>query len=402
MWDRHKVLILVPFVVLITLQLFRSVSADTINVDLIYFGIEEKPHVPLTLLEEPIEDNGVRGAQLALNDNITTGRFLGHNYTFEVVKSEVDQLETTFLQLLANGGQIFIVDLEVDNLKKIAALPEAKDTLLFNIRAPDDELRNSSCSWNTLHTIPSRAMLADGLAQYLALKRWLDWILIVGQTERDQLYADAIRRAGKRFGADIVEEVQWKFNPGARRTDSGHVSEQQEVPTATQTSDYEFAIVADESDNFGEYLSYRTYRPRLVAGTQGLIPTSWHRSHEQWGGTQLQRRFRKLANRHMSPRDYHAWTAMRAIGEAVVKANSADTEKLRTALFDPEFKLAAFKGVALTFRTWNGQMRQPILVSGARALITVSPQRQFLHERTPLDTLGYDLQDSSCTAFVDS
>ena len=101
----------------------------------------------------------------------------------------------------------------------------------------------------------------------------------------------------------------------------------------------------------------------------------------------------------MTPRDYAAWVAVRAIGEAVVKSNSADIPLIKDALFDPKFKLAAFKGVPLTFRTWNGQLRQPILVTGARSLITVSPQRQFLHERSPLDTLGYDLPDSSCDQF---
>ena len=372
-------------------------SADEVNVNIVYLGIDEKPHVPLTLLEVPIEDNGQRGAELALNDNITTGQFLGHKYKFEVVRPKVDHLESTFLEMLQANNKLFITDLEIDNLVRISSLSQAEDALLFNVRAPDDVLRSDACNRNTLHILPSRAMLADGLAQYLAWKRWREWVLIVGQTEPDRLYADAIRRAAKRFGAKIVEEVQWDFDTGARRTDSGHVNEQQEVPNATQTRDYDIAIVADESDNFGEFLTYRTYRPRPVGGTQGLVATSWHRSHEQWGGTQLQRRFKKLADRDMTPRDYVAWAAMRAIGEAVVKANSADPEKLRTALFDPSFKLAAFKGVPLTFRAWNGQLRQPILVSGPRSLITVSPQRQFLHERSPLDTLGYDLPESACT-----
>ena len=397
-----KDILLIIFAFLLSSFALYAHSADEVNVKIVYLGIAEEPHVPLTLLEVPIEDNGQRGAELALNDNITTGRFLGHKYEFEVVQPEVDNLESKFLELLQANIRIFITDLEFDNLTKISSLSQAKDVLLFNIRAPDDSLRNDDCNRNTLHVLPSRAMLADGLAQYLAWKRWRDWVLIVGQTEPDQLYAEAIRRAAKRFGANIVEEVQWDFDTGARRTDSGHVNEQQEVPNATQTRDYDIAIVADESDNFGEFLSYRTYRPRPVGGTQGLIPTAWHRSHEQWGGTQLQRRFKKLADRDMTPRDYSAWSAMRAIGEAVVKANSADPEKLRSALFDPAFKLAAFKGVPLTFRTWNGQMRQPILVSGPRSLITVSPQRQFLHERSPLDTLGYDLPESACTQNISS
>ena len=48
---------------------------------------------------------------------------------------------------------------------------------------------------------------------------------------------------------------------------------------------------------FAEYLPYHTWDPRPVAGTAGLVPVTWSRVHEQWGGTQMQRRFEKLAGR---------------------------------------------------------------------------------------------------------
>ena len=62
----------------------------------------------------------------------------------------------------------------------------------------------------------------------------------------------------------------------------------------------------------------------------------------------------------------------------------------------PEFTIAAFKGEGLSFRSWNQQLRQPILLVNPRVLVSVSPQEQFLHQRTPLDTLGYDEPESEC------
>jgi hypothetical protein len=41
-------------------------------------------------------------------------------------------------------------------------------------------------------------------------------------------------------------------------------------------------------------------------------------------------------------------------------------------------------------------MRQPILIAGARQLVTASPQQGFLHRVTPLDTLGVDREESRC------
>jgi ABC transporter substrate binding protein (PQQ-dependent alcohol dehydrogenase system) len=166
---------------------------------------------------------------------------------------------------------------------------------------------------------------------------------------------------------------------------------------ATQrASNYDVLIVADESEVFGEYVPYRTWDPRPVVGTQGLVPTAWDRVNEQWGATQIQRRFIAQAKRPMLERDYAAWLAMRAIGEAATRTNSTDPAVLKRYLLSENFKLAGFKGVPLSFRPWDQQMRQPILLASARTLVSVSPQEGFLHPVSPLDTLGYDKPESHC------
>ena len=230
----------------------------------------------------------------------------------------------------------------------------------------------------------------DALAQYLIWKKWRKWFLVVGRRDEDRLFAAAVRRAAGRFGGKIVAEKVWEYGPDARRT------AQAEMPVFTQGIDYDVLIVADEIGEFGEYLIYRTWEPRLVAGTQGLVPTMWHRTHEQWGGWQLQRRFHKLVGRWMTPLDHAVWAAVRVIGEAATRAQSTAFDKVAAYLRGPEFALAAFKGVALSFRPWNGQLRQPVLLAAPRTLVSVSPQRGFLHQYTELDTLGYDRPESGC------
>ena len=58
--------------------------------------------------------------------------------------------------------------------------------------------------------------------------------------------------------------------------------------------------------------------------------------------------------------------------------------------------MAAFKGQGLTFRRWNQQLRQPMLLAAPRSLVSVSPQSGFLHQRSPLDTMGFDEPESDC------
>ena len=176
---------------------------------------------------------------------------------------------------------------------------------------------------------------------------------------------------------------------------------QRQMPVFTQNApEHDVILVADESDVFGEYLPYQTWDADPIAGTHGLVPTAWSRVHEQWAGTQMQNRFETHAGRWMRERDYTAWLGVRSLGEAVTRTNSNDPEVLRDYLRGAEFQIGAFKGEALTFRTWNQQMRQPILLAAPRILVSVSPQEGFLHQRTPLDTLGFDEPESSCRLAV--
>lgn len=345
----------------------------------------------LSNLDEVPDDIGFSGGQLAIRDNNTTGRFIKQRFELDVsvVPADGDPV-SVFAQLVADGHRLIITDLRADTLLSIADQPDAKNVLIFNAGASDDRLRNADCQANVLHTAPSRAMLADALAQYLAWKRWHRWFLVVGRREEDRLFAAAIRRAANRFGAKIVEEKEWTYGPDARRT------AQSQVPVFTQGIDYDVLMVADEIGEFGEYLVYRTWEPRPVAGTQGLVPTPWHRTHEQWGSVQLQNRFRETYGRWMAPVDYAVWMAVRSIGEAATRTGSADLASLAGYIRSDEFELAAFKGRKLTYRDWNGQLRQPILLAAPRSLVSVSPQKGFLHQVSELDTLGYDRPESGC------
>ncbi len=193
-----------------------------------------------------------------------------------------------------------------------------------------------------------------------------------------------------RPGGKVVEERTWTQTHDARRT------AQSEVPVFTQGVKYDILVAADEEGQFGEYLVYRTWDPRLVAGTQGLVATAWHRTHERWGATQMQNRFRRSANRWMTSKDYGAWIAIRSLGEAATRTRSVEFEKLAHYMLSSEFSLAAFKGIKVTYRPWNHQLRMRILVAAPRSIVSVSPQQGFLHHVSEMDTLGYDEPESGC------
>jgi len=127
---------------------------------------------------------------------------------------------------------------------------------------------------------------------------------------------------------------------------------------------------------------------------------SWHPALELWGGTQFQHRFKRLNDRIMRPIDYDAWLAVRVAGEAVNRTKSNVFKDLVTYIHSPKFEVAAFKGVSTTFRDWNGQLRQPIILATPKIEVSISPQPGFLHQFSVLDTLGIDKPETKCKAYT--
>jgi ABC transporter substrate binding protein (PQQ-dependent alcohol dehydrogenase system) len=373
-----------------------ALAADPVMIGVGYLGTAANRST-LSLAEKPAENDGVAGARLAIEDNNTTGKFLGQRFTLEErrVKDGEDPVQAA--TALADNNGFIIADLPADALLKVSDALRERGTLLFNVGALDERLREADCRANVIHTAPTRAMLADALAQYLVWKKWSRWLLVVGSHDEDKLFADALRRAAARFGAKIVQERTFEDKGGARRTDSGVTLIQRQMPVFTQQAPaYDVLIAADESEVFGAYLPYRTWDPRPVAGSAGLVPRSWDAAQDQWGAIQMQNRFFKLNSRRMTALDMQAWTAVRMIGEATSRTNSGDVKKVTDFIKAPDFSVAAFKGTRLTLRDWNLQLRQPILLVDGRMVVSVSPQEGFLHQVSELDTLGYDRPESKC------
>ena len=381
--------------ILLTLSLslflsFNSFAEHKQEIRIAYLTQEKQMPAALSNLDPFISDKGLQGALLGLKDNNTTGQFTQQSYTLkQAVVPLGGDVKQVFTALLKQGFQLFIVNLPAAQLVELHQLNN-NQALLFDVATRSDAFRHNQCLADVLHLLPSRAMRADALAQYMLKKRWRKWFLVVGNTPEDALYAQAIKRSAKRFGMKIVAEKKWLHSYDARRT------AQSDIPVFTQVDDYDVLVVADEQGLFGEYISYRSWLPRPVIGTQGLVATAWHRTHEQWGAVQIQNRFKTLAKRQMQEQDYAAYLAVRAIGETATRTHSVAASAIKEYLLSEKFKLQGYKGKPLSFRSWNGQLRQPVLLAAPTSLVTAAPLEGFLHPKNELDTLGYDRPETQC------
>ncbi len=393
-WRRLGALLVAVLVLSLGDGAVRAQGAATLEVK-IAIVVRQKPPPPLYDLTAVPQDEALQGARLAIQDNNTTGRFLGQHFGLEeVVLGKGQSPAEAARKLVDKGVGLILVDLPAEQLLAVSDALKGRDAVLFNVAAEDNSLRGKDCRANIFHVAPSRAMLTDALGQFLLRKRWTRLFLVHGKTPADKLYAKSVRHSAKKFGLDIVAEKPWTYGPLAQAR-GDNITEAAALDF-TQGYDFDVLVVADEEDNFGDYLLYHTRRPKLVVGTQGLIAASWHKTQFAFGSEQLQDRFLLLAHRHMRPIDYQAWVATRAIGAAVVHLKSGDPRAIAAYMITPGFDLAAFKGVAVSFRPWDHQLREPLLLAQPAFLVAIAPLPGFLHQHTTMDTLGVDQPESQC------
>ena len=380
------------------LFIFSIIAAEIQQIKIVHLNriIEREPTI--YSINPEIINNGILGSRMGIKDNNTTGKFTNQN--FELIEQNImpnESAKEIFEKFRKDKYKFFILNVSKDDFNKILSSDLLEDALLINTSLKDNDLRNDKCNKQILHTAPSYRMLSDALIQFLKKKNWTKLLLISGVNERDKQFADSIKVSSKRFGLKIINEKVWDFNHDFRRTAD------LEVVKFTQGEKYEVLVLADEGNtfgdsgnSFGDYIPYRTWKPTIVVGGEVLKPTSWHFAHEQWGGNQMQSRFLKDSKRLMTDIDFNSWVAVRAIGEAITRTKSLDSKIVLDKIMDEKFNLAAYKGKPVSFRKWNGQLRQPILLVTPRALVSVSPQIGFVHPRTELDTLGVDQPDTKC------
>ena len=334
-----------------------------------------------------------QGGQLALDDAKAIGRVVHIDFSMEkaTAKSVDDLFDRISGWIETEDVHFVLTDLPATALSDLAHRLMDKPVILLNVSAPDDTLRGSDCAPNMLHIYPSAAMLSDALVQYLASRRWLQILVLSGPTSEDTAMVAALQRSAKKFGAKIVEVRPFRLSNDPRiRTETN-------IALMTTGANYDVIYVADSSGEFGRYVAYQTALPRPVVGSAGLMPTAWTWSWDRDAAVQLQHRFEKRAlPLRMNGQGWAAWEAVKAIAQAATRLKSTSFDALKAFLLSNKLNLDTVKGNPGSFRPWDHQLRAPVLLSTADAVIDRAPLPQFLHQTNVLDTIGIDAPETAC------
>ncbi len=333
------------------------------------------------------------GAELAIKDTRPMAHALGLTLSLDhhVLEAEAP-IEAEARLILDNPPAAVIADLpEADMVALAKALPAAAMPV-FNIRHREDALRRDLCGTGVFHIIPSTGMLTDALAQFVVRKNWRKVLVLHGPAPEDLVLAQAFQTSAQKFGARIVDTKAFILGNDPRKRDESNVA------LLTGSDDYDVLFLADTGHDFGRYVPYTLAKPRPVIGTEGLRAAAWDAIAERFGAPQVNHRFERSAHRPMTEYDWAAWVAVRAVVEAAARRKALTGPAFEAALAHDELPIDVSKGIEASFRPWDRQFRQGVMLLTSDVVIETAPLEGFLHRKTPLDTLGTDEPEFHCPA----
>ena len=309
----------------------------------------------------------------------------------EAVADQASGLDKLLRQLHTERALIWLLDLPPELMPQALHTARQLGVLAINPSSPLDSLRSQGCDAMVLHTYPSQAMLADALAQYLAARSWRQVLVLQGPQPQDQVLTQAWQRAAQRYGIKNTQTRAFKFSSDPRERDAGNPR------LLTADRQHEVVAVWDTEGDFARSLVYATQWPRLVVGSNGLVALAWHTQWERYGAPQLNRRFARQALRPMAGQDWAAWVGIKAlVSAAAMPPTTTAPSPLATRLRSGEVRIDGFKGLPLSFRAWDGQLRQPIFLGHADGVAGTAPLDGVLHPVDTLDTLGREDKEQPC------
>jgi len=367
-----------------------SVHAATLKATLI--GLEDDPRLERTRLERAYLGHAggpaIDGVQVALAEGGFELDAAGATIALSPATARSIEAARAAAQAAEKAGAaVILTDLPADWTLAVA---DAVKLPVLNVGAPEDSLRQQDCRSRLYHLLPSERMRSDALAQMLTSRKWSKLLLLIGPSPQDQQRAATAQASMKRYGLQVVASKPFKLSTDPRERDLANPL------LLTASNAYDAVWIVDSDGEFARGLPYRTVLPRPVVGDAGLVALAWHAQFERYGAPQVSRRFFKAAKHPMTDRDWAAWIAgktLLALATAIPKGTPANwAQALAKTSVDGS------KGLNLSFRAWDGQLRQPLLLTDGQGVIAQAPIEGLLHPTDVLDTLGADAPEKLCKA----
>jgi len=251
------------------------------------------------------------------------------------------------------------------------ALADAADrlhVLFFNVGSPADALRGAECRRLAFHVDASAAMRTDAVADWLAgpggARHWyfLHPPTAAGHALWGRARAALGQRGGKEAGnADVAPDVT-DLRPLLRDAQKeGADAIFAALPPAQQMAlAAQYRELAPPFQLAGPFLDTAAFRAVPVSARAGVWPTLWYYERKPFGAGSLSGRYLDRFGLPMDAPGWAGWVALKMLWEATQRARTTDPAALAAFLVSEHAEFDGHKGVPLSFRPWDHQLRQPL------------------------------------------
>ncbi len=320
------------------------------------------------------------GLVLGAEDGALNGAMFGWSPEVVVANAPTPEaVERAARRLIARDGVTVLAGgYSEDQARVLSSVARESGALFLNIGATSDALR-SDCAAQTFHVEASDAMYIDALLGWFVRAGFRRWHIVQDGTAQGKARSDRARAAlaDRHWGAEIVgEDVVAPGDIGAiapaltaiaaARPDvvlllldwrsqldflASAAARGLEVPItgfpepAAQTRDFYFAAARAA--------------PRQGAGYRAAL---WEATLDAYGARELNARFAGRWGRPMDPAAWTAYQAVKIATESAMATGSRQGRDLAAHLLGEGVVFDVSKGIGVSFRPWDHQMRQSLFL----------------------------------------
>lgn len=266
----------------------------------------------------------------------------------------------------------------------LSRLAEQRRVLFLNIGSPGDRLRQEACGRYTFHLEASAAMYLDALAAWFIQAGFRNWFVVYEEgAEGQSLYQRARKSLLERhFGAREVGRASVSpSRPDFRSILEGIRRVQPQVVLLLLGAEAQLAFLGQyeaarlgaavtgfpypEAQTRAFFAASRSRAPRAGAGHRAVL---WEAKLDAYGARELNARFRERFKKPMDPPAWASYQSVKLLFEAASFGGSLEGPRLMSYLENPTTVFDVHKGIGVSFRPWDHQLRQSLY------LVKINPQ----------------------------
>lgn len=332
-------------------------------------------HVPLESIGTP----ALAGAKLAESALAASG-VKGHDLRVVYVSSPTEAAAVRAVErVIATESSFAIVGgFGEDEAARIAEIADSHQILFFNVASVGDSLRGSLCNRNTFHIEASASMYSDVLVDWFAINGARRFFVVHDNEQTSTSLAmrtiNAIEggdHGSTVVGKAVVGRQQFVYSDVINRIEEAKPDivllllqpKDQEVflsqyPRATNAP--AVTGVPYSLTQTREYL----FRFRDINSSAGTTARAalWEASLKANASREINESYLARNGAPMEPVAWATYSSLLILSQAVDATESYDSTELISYLEEPTTAFELGKGVELSFRPWNHQLRQPLFI----------------------------------------